>query len=70
MIGADPLRSAFKSPVPQIGIWNEYKRELDNAVDLIQNLKESPAEALVEVQTKMQAALDRDRKIQARRQEE
>jgi multiple sugar transport system substrate-binding protein len=54
--------------IPQIGIWNEYKRELDNAVDRIQNLKESPALALAEVEAKMQAALDRERKILARRQ--
>src|SRR6188768_995008 len=54
--------------IPQTGIWNEYKRELDNAVDLIQSSKQSPALALAEVQTKMQAALDRNRKILARRE--
>jgi ABC-type glycerol-3-phosphate transport system substrate-binding protein len=54
--------------IPQTGIWNEYNRELVNAVDLIQNLKQPPALALAEVQSKMQAALDRDRKILARRQ--
>ncbi len=54
--------------IPQTGIWNEYKRELDNAVDLIQSLKETPAVALADVQTKMQAALDRNRKILARRE--
>jgi multiple sugar transport system substrate-binding protein len=53
--------------IPQIGIWNEYKRELDNAVDLIQGLKESPATALANVQTKMQVALDRERRILVRR---
>ena len=53
--------------IPQTGIWNEYKRELDNGVDLIQNLKEAPAVALAEVQSKMQAALDRERNISARR---
>jgi ABC-type glycerol-3-phosphate transport system substrate-binding protein len=56
--------------IPQTGIWNEYKRELDNAVDMIQSLKDQPALALAEVQSKMQAALDRDRKIQARRASE
>ncbi|MEI9939472.1 MAG: ABC transporter substrate-binding protein [Pseudomonadota bacterium] len=53
--------------IPQTGIWNEYKRELDNAVDLIQSLELPPAVALADVQTKMQAALDRNRKILARR---
>jgi hypothetical protein len=54
--------------IPKTGIWNEYNRELGNAVDRIQNLKESPARALATVQEKMQAALDRERKIHALRQ--
>jgi hypothetical protein len=54
--------------IPQTGIWNEYNRELLNATDLIQNLKQPPRVALADVQTKMQAALDRDRKLRARRQ--
>jgi len=54
--------------IPQTGIWNEYKREMDNAIDLVQTLKQPPALALAEVQTKMQAALDRNRKILARRE--
>src|SRR6478736_4052255 len=54
--------------IPRTEIWNEYNRELGNATDLIQNLKQTPASALTDVQTKMQAALDRDREIQARRQ--
>ena len=54
--------------IPKTGIWNEYNRELGNAVDLIQNLKQPPAVALAEAQAKMQAALDRDRKIHALRQ--
>jgi len=53
--------------IPQTGIWNEYKRELDNAVDLIQNLKTEPARALADVQSKMQTALERERKILRRR---
>lgn len=53
--------------IPQTGIWNEYNRELGNATDLIQNLREPPARALADVQTKMQAALDRDRRVFARR---
>jgi multiple sugar transport system substrate-binding protein len=58
-------KNAFS--IPQTGIWNEYNRELSNAVDLIQNLTEPPNVALEEVQTKMQAALDRNRRILARR---
>jgi len=54
--------------IPQTGIWNEYNRELGNATDLIQNLKESPARALADVQTKMQFALDRERRLLARRE--
>jgi len=54
--------------IPQTGIWNEYNRELGNATDLIQNLREPPARALATAQSKMQAALDRDRKALARRQ--
>jgi multiple sugar transport system substrate-binding protein len=58
-------KNAFS--IPQTGIWNEYNREMGNAVDLIQNLTESPEVALADVQTKMQAALDRNRRILARR---
>jgi len=54
--------------MPHTGIWNEYNRELGNAVDLIQSLREPPALALGEVQLKMQAALDRNRRILARRE--
>ena len=53
--------------IPKTGVWNEYRREMDNATDLIQNLSEPPALALGNVQTKIQAALDRNRRIQARR---
>ena len=58
-------KNAFS--IPQTGIWNEYNREMGNAVDLIQNLTQTPTVALSEVQTKMQAALDRNRAILARR---
>jgi len=54
--------------IPKTGIWYEYNRELGNAADLIQGLKEPPAQALAEVQDKMQAALDRDRRLHALRQ--
>lgn len=55
------------SAIPQTGIWNEYKREMDNAVALVQNLARPPALALGEAQSKMQAALDRNARILARR---
>ncbi|MES1178603.1 MAG: ABC transporter substrate-binding protein [Myxococcales bacterium] len=58
-------KNAFSRP--QTGVWNEYNREMGNAVDLIQNLTQPPAVALGDVQTKMQAALDRNRRILARR---
>jgi multiple sugar transport system substrate-binding protein len=58
-------KNAFS--IPQMGIWNEYHRELGNAVDLIQSLSETPAVALGNVQAKMQAALDRNGRILARR---
>ncbi|MEO6603173.1 MAG: ABC transporter substrate-binding protein [Polyangiaceae bacterium] len=54
--------------IPKTGVWNEYKRELDNAVDLIQNLNQTPAVALGAVQIKMQAALNRNGRILARRE--
>jgi len=53
--------------IPQTGIWNEYNRELGNAVDLIQNQTQTPEVALSNVQTKMQTALDRNHRILARR---
>jgi hypothetical protein len=58
-------KNAFS--IPQTGIWNEYNREMGNAVDLIQNLTQTPEAALSDLQTKMQAALDRNRRILARR---
>lgn len=53
--------------IPQTGIWSEYYRALGNAVDLIQNLSQTPTAALADVQAQMQAALDRNRRILARR---
>jgi multiple sugar transport system substrate-binding protein len=58
-------KNAFS--IPQTGLWTEYNRELLNAVDLIQNLTEPPEVALANVQVKMQAALDRNRRILALR---
>ncbi|MET0791850.1 MAG: extracellular solute-binding protein, partial [Polyangiaceae bacterium] len=59
-------KNAFS--IPKTGVWNEYKRELDNAVDMTQNLTQPPATALGNVQSKMQAALDRNGRILARRE--
>ncbi|HEY4159714.1 MAG TPA: ABC transporter substrate-binding protein, partial [Polyangiaceae bacterium] len=64
-LGSSP--NAFA--IPKTGIWNEYNRELTNAVDLIQNLSEPPARALGDVALRMQAAVDRDRKTLLRRGE-
>jgi maltose-binding protein MalE len=54
--------------IPKTAVWNEYKRELDNAVDLMQNLSETPAQALSDVQRKMQAAVDRNQRLLSRRE--
>jgi len=54
--------------VPKTSVWNEYARELGNAVDGIQNLRHSPREALARVEERMQESSDRERAIAARRQ--
>jgi len=59
-------KNAFS--IPQTGVWNEYNREMGNAVDLIQNLTVTPQKALTDVQSKMQDSLDRDLRIVARRE--
>jgi multiple sugar transport system substrate-binding protein len=59
-------KNAFS--IPKTGVWNEYYRELENAADLIQNLTVTPTVALGNVQSKLQAALDRSRRMQAKRQ--
>jgi ABC-type glycerol-3-phosphate transport system substrate-binding protein len=59
-------KNAFS--IPKTAVWNEYNRELENATDLIANLTVTPAAALASVQTKLQAALDRNGRMLARRQ--
>lgn len=62
-LGASP--NAYSAPAT--AVWNEYKRELAAAVDKIVNLKLSPRQALTGVQTRLQASVDRDRRIYERR---
>lgn len=54
---------------PKLGVWNEYGREVNFAVDTIQNLSRTPKEALDEAAVRAQIALDRGREIAARRGE-
>jgi multiple sugar transport system substrate-binding protein len=62
-LGASP--SAWASP--QTSVWSEYNRELTAAVNKITNLTLTPSVALGQVQERLQAAYDRERKIFARR---
>lgn len=52
---------------PKIGVYPQYKRELDAAVDAIGNLSKTPKQALGEVQRRIQEAYDRDCRRLARR---
>jgi ABC-type glycerol-3-phosphate transport system substrate-binding protein len=54
---------------PKVGVWNEYGRELNAGVDVIQNLTRSPKVALDEVEVRVQTALDRNARISSRRGE-
>jgi multiple sugar transport system substrate-binding protein len=54
---------------PKLGVWNEYGREVNFAVDKIQNLSSTPKAALDEAAASAQIALDRGRAIEARRSE-
>ncbi len=62
-IGAGPNVYA----APKTGVWNEYTREIGNAVDAIQNLRLPPKEALLQVQERLQISADREQAIAARR---
>ncbi len=53
---------------PQTGVYNEFLREVNFAVDRIQNLSRTPREALDEAARRSQSAVDRDRTINARRE--
>lgn len=48
---------------PRTGVWNEYSRELNAAVDKIMNLRVSPREGLQQVQDRMQKSVDRDLRV-------
>ncbi len=52
---------------PNVGMWNEYARELGAGVDMLQNLSRSPQESLDEVQVRVQAAVDRNLRLVSRR---
>jgi hypothetical protein len=53
---------------PQTGVYNEFLREVNFAVDRIQNLSREPRAALDEAARRSQAAVDRDLYINARRE--
>ncbi|HEY3283282.1 MAG TPA: ABC transporter substrate-binding protein [Armatimonadota bacterium] len=56
----DLARSPNAFGTPQIGIWTEYRDELNSAFDNIWLMKKTPEQALKEVQVRMQAKLDRE----------
>jgi ABC-type glycerol-3-phosphate transport system substrate-binding protein len=62
-LGAGP--NAYAQP--KTGVWNLYLREMNYAVDAIQNLRATPEEALQTVEQRMQLAVDREREIAQRR---
>src|SRR5262249_41451306 len=55
---ADLARSKNVVAPPQIGIWPEYRDEMNNAFDEIVLLKKTPREALDYVQNRMQPKFD------------
>jgi len=52
-------RSTGARYVPRLSVWHEYDSELAVARERVLDLKETPAEALSEVQRRMQRTLDR-----------
>jgi multiple sugar transport system substrate-binding protein len=50
---------------PRTGVWNEYLRELNSAVDKITNLRVSPREGLEQVERRMQLSVDRNLRVNA-----
>jgi maltose-binding protein MalE len=52
-------RSAGARYVPRLSIWHEYDAELAVARERVQDLRETPAEALAGTQRRMQRTLDR-----------
>ena len=51
-------RSAGARYVPRLSIWHEYDAELTVARERVQDLKETPANALAAAQQRMQRTLD------------
>ncbi|GMU23261.1 MAG: sugar ABC transporter substrate-binding lipoprotein [Phycisphaerae bacterium] len=68
-------RSPNCAAIPQLGVWNEYQREIDAAVDRARLLQENPAtgkiytaqEILDQVQNRMEASWERHQKSLAMR---
>jgi ABC-type glycerol-3-phosphate transport system substrate-binding protein len=54
---------------PKIGIWPEYRDELNNAFDEINLLQKTPKEALDEVQARIQPKLDQYQRVLRLREE-
>jgi len=52
-------RSPHARYVPRLAVWNEYRDEMQVAVDRVLALSEAPAEALADVQRRMQWKFDR-----------
>ncbi len=52
-------RSPAARSVPRLSMWHEYDAELAVARERVQNLRETPAEALGEVQQRIQSRYDR-----------
>ena len=52
---------------PKTGVWNEYLREMDNSNTRIRNLNATPEEGLRIVQERISGAVERNRRMIARR---
>ena len=48
--------------MPKSGVWNEYQREMENAVGGVQDLNVTPAAALAGVQARLSEAVERNRR--------
>ncbi|HCQ00055.1 MAG TPA: hypothetical protein DIT99_04875, partial [Candidatus Latescibacteria bacterium] len=52
---------------PKTGVWNEYLREMNNSNTRIRNLNATPEEGLRIVQERISGAVERNRRMIARR---
>ena len=70
--GSRPVHGPTRKPQviapPQTGVYNEFLREVNFAVDQIQNLSRTPRQALDAATARSQTAVDRDLRINARRE--